>query len=96
MLAVGNAEATAARMLVEEMEGFDIDPAAAVAAASLLTAARRGSIPRRSAVLLNLTGAGRGLLECSGPLPRPRPDLELARDALDRPATVERVLELVA
>jgi hypothetical protein len=47
-------------------------------------------------VLLNLTGAGRGLLERSGRLPRPRPDLEIARADLDGPAALDRVLELLA
>jgi cysteate synthase len=93
---VSNAEAAAARVLVEETEGFDIDPAAAVAVASLLSAARAGTVARESSVLLNLTGAGRGLLERSGRLPRPRPDLEIARADLDGPAALDRVLELLA
>lgn len=96
MRAVSNAEAAAARVLVEETEGVDIDPAAAVAAASLLSAVRDGRIPPHAEVLLNLTGAGRKLLERSRPLPQPRPDLELARADLDRPAALERVLELAA
>lgn len=96
MVAVSNARAAAARVLVEEMEGFDIDPAAAVAVAGLDNAVRDGTIHRRSAVLLNLTGAGRGLLERSRDLPRPRPDLEIARADLDGPRALERVLELLA
>jgi cysteate synthase len=96
VLAVGNAEAVAASVLVEETEGFDVDPAAAVATASLFSAVRDGTIPRRSAVLLNLSGAGRGLLERSGYLPRPRPDLEIDGADLDGPVVLERVLELLA
>ena len=96
MRAVSNAEAAAARLLVEELEGFDIDPAAAVAVASLLTAAKDGSVPRSSTVLLNLSGAGRGLLERAGPLPVPSPDLEIARADLEGPGALDRVLGLVA
>lgn len=96
MLAVSNAEVAAARVLVEEREGFDIDVAAAVAAASLLTATRTGAVPPRSSVLLNLTGAGRAILAAEARGPGPGPDLEIPRGDLDRAGALDAVLGLVS
>jgi cysteate synthase len=96
MVGVSNADAAAARLLVEEAEGFDIDPAAAVATASLLSAVRHGIVPSRSEVLLHLTGAGRGLLERSARRTSPGADLEIAGADLDGARALDRVLALVA
>jgi cysteate synthase len=59
MYRVTNEEARSAGILFEESEGCDIDPAAEVAVASLLDAARGGRIRPQDAVLLNITGGGR-------------------------------------
>lgn len=96
MVAVSNAEAAAASALVREKEGLDIDPAAAVATASLLTAVRAGTISPQADVLLNLTGVGRRRLERAERLPLTRATLEIERADLNRPAALERVLRLVA
>jgi cysteate synthase len=96
MLAVSNAEAAAARLLVEETEGIDVEPAAAVAAASLLNAARNGSIPSRAEVLLHLSGGGRNRLDRAGRLPAAHPDLELTTDRPGEQAALDRLLRLVA
>jgi len=58
MDAVSNTEAQAAGRLFADVEGCDLDPAAAVATASLLRAAGRGTIGADDTVLLNITGGG--------------------------------------
>jgi cysteate synthase len=58
MYRVGNGEARSAGLLFERCEGIDIDPAAEVAVASLVQAARRGRIRPRETVVLNITGGG--------------------------------------
>jgi cysteate synthase len=65
MYRVTNAEAQCAGRLFEECEGSDIDPAAEVAVASLIEAARRGRIRPREIVALNITGGGRRRLLAS-------------------------------
>jgi cysteate synthase len=58
MYAVTNSEAKDAARLFEDLEGIDIVPAAAVAAASLMQAASTGAISPSEIVLLNITGGG--------------------------------------
>jgi cysteate synthase len=58
MYAISNGEARRAARLFEELEGTDIVPAAAVAAASLIQAVAHGSIDDSDVVLLNVTGGG--------------------------------------
>lgn len=93
MLAVSNAEATAARRLMEDTEGIDVDPAAAVALAGLLDAARAGRLPKEAVVLLNVTGGGRGLLRHRS-APAPGPTATVQRTALLHPGTVLRIAGL--
>jgi len=56
--AVTNEEALAAARLFEEIEHIDLEPAAAVAFASLLIAVKSGVVPNEATVLLNITGGG--------------------------------------
>jgi cysteate synthase len=58
VFAVTNGEAFAAARLFEEKEKIDLEPAAAVAFASLLTATKTGLIPKEATVVLNITGGG--------------------------------------
>jgi len=58
MYAVSNDEARSAARLFEATEEIDLDPAAAVAVASLLRAAEEGFIGLDEHVLLNVTGGG--------------------------------------
>ncbi|WP_319379026.1 cysteate synthase [uncultured Methanocorpusculum sp.] len=59
MHAVENSDAAeAAKIFIEAENGIDIDPAAAVAFASLLSAAEDGSIRKNADILLNITGGG--------------------------------------
>lgn len=55
---VTNEEAAEAAALYEREEGVDIDPAAAVAVASLRTAVTQGTVGKGDSVLLNVTGGG--------------------------------------
>lgn len=83
MLAADNLEALHAKRLFEEAEGIDIDPAGAVAFATLLKAARYGNIDRDALVLLNITGGGRRRQQRDAELVAVRPTLELdAKEAL--------------
>jgi cysteate synthase len=55
---VTNDEAVRAQQLFEESEGIDLDPAAAVTVASLITAVQDGKIDPHKNVMLNITGGG--------------------------------------
>jgi len=58
MYAVSNDEARAAGKLFMDLEGIDLDPAAAVCTASLIRAGENGQIDKEKSVLLNITGGG--------------------------------------
>jgi cysteate synthase len=58
VLAVSNKDASAAGALFKELEGNDISPAAAVAAASLIQAVESGQVGKDSKIMLNITGGG--------------------------------------
>ncbi|WP_305066165.1 cysteate synthase [Methanoculleus sp.] len=58
MYGVTNDEARAAGRLFADLEGIDLDPAAAVCAGSLVQAVERGTIDPDRIVLLNITGGG--------------------------------------
>ena len=55
---VTNHEAAEAALLFSEAEGNDIEPAAAVAVASLIQAVREGKIDKDATIMLNITGGG--------------------------------------
>ena len=56
--AVTNEEADAAGKLFEELEGIDINPAAAVATASLIQAVENNQLEKDAVIMLNITGGG--------------------------------------
>ena len=56
--AVTNEEAEAAGKLFEELEGIDINPAAAVATASLIQAVENNQVEKDAVIMLNITGGG--------------------------------------
>ncbi len=59
MYAVENSDAARAASIFAEAEnGIDIDPAAAVAFASLISAVEEGAIRKNADILLNITGGG--------------------------------------
>jgi len=58
VLAVTNQEAEIAANLFTATEGNDLEPAAAVAVASLIQAVQKGKVDRDSIIMLNITGGG--------------------------------------
>ena len=56
--AVTNEEAAVAGKLFEELEGIDINPAAAVATASLIQAVENNQVEKDAVIMLNITGGG--------------------------------------
>ena len=93
MIGVDNAAACAAAELFEQSQGIDIDPAGAVALASLLEAAGAGILGRADTVLLNVTGGGRRRRLCAERFAPARPSLRLEGE-IGRPHAVERMAAL--
>ncbi|HXH18783.1 MAG TPA: cysteate synthase [Chitinophagales bacterium] len=58
MHSVTNEEAKYAAKIFLQKEGIDIEPAAAVATASLIKCAEEGTVSRNSIIMLNITGGG--------------------------------------
>jgi cysteate synthase len=93
MYRVSNTEAMSAGMLFEQCEGIDIDPAAEVAVASLIQAARRGRIRPRETVALNITGGGSRRLRADRQIGALRPDVSFTMGELSGDGPVhERAL----
>jgi cysteate synthase len=93
MLGVDNSAACAAAELFERSQGIDIDPAGAVALASLIEAARAGILGRTDTVLLNVTGGGRRRRLRDERLDPTPPTLRLDSDT-GPPRAVERMAAL--
>ena len=94
MLTADNLEAFHAKKLFEETEGIDIDPAGAVAFATLIKAARYEGIEREALVLLNVTGGGRHRQQQDKSLIAARPTLELDEKEIFLDETLERIVDL--
>ncbi len=94
MLTADNFEVLHARRLFEETEGIDIDPAGAVAFATLLKAARYDGIEKEALVLLNITGGGRDRRQLNHELIAARPALELDEKELFLDRTLEKIVDL--
>ncbi|MGW7049924.1 cysteate synthase [Streptomyces avermitilis] len=93
VLVADRTSALAATHMVSERENVDIEPAAAVAAASLVEAAKDGRIPEDSPVLLNVTGGGRTRLAQDHVLVQAEPTLRV-KPGEPRESVVARVREL--
>jgi cysteate synthase len=94
MYRVNNTEARSAGLLFEQCEGIDIDPAAEIAVASLIQAARRGRIPPRDTVALNITGGGGRRMRAERQTTGLRPDATFTMGELRGDSPV-RGMELV-
>ena len=95
MYAADNLETLHAKQLFEETEGIDIDPAGAVAFATLLKAARYDGIEKEALVLLNITGGGRHRQQLNKKLVAARPVLELDEKEILLDESLERIAGLV-
>lgn len=74
MFSVTNDEAAEAAALFERVEGCDIEPAAAVAVASLKQAVAEGKVEKDAVVMLNITGGGIGRFKRENTLVYKQPD----------------------
>jgi cysteate synthase len=90
MLTANNAATDSARRLFEEIEGIDIDPAPAVALATLLSAVASGMVPRGAVIALNVTGGGHQRLSRDRILHCVDPALRV-RSAIGREELLDRV-----
>lgn len=93
MFAVTNDEAWQAQDLFEKTEGIDIEPAAAVAVASLQQAIRQGQVAKDKVIMLNITGGGIRKFKSENTLVYKRPDCVFPLDA-DPDTVRETVMEL--
>src|SRR5215212_1215737 len=94
MLTADNFETLHAKQLFEETEGIDIDPASAVAFATLMKTARYDGIERDALVLLNVTGGGRHRRQLDKKLVTARPDLELDEKEIHPYEALEKIVGL--
>ena len=94
MLTADNFEALHASRLFEETEGIDIDPAGAVAFATLLKAARYDGIEKEAQVLLNITGGGRHRRQLDNELIVARPALELDEGEVLLDRALDKIADL--
>jgi cysteate synthase len=90
--AVTNEQAIRAGEIFEHQEGIDIDPAAAVAFASLLKAVEARRISRRSTVVLNVTGGGQRQRFRNVGAIQVQPDLSIDATEIDSERSLERIV----
>jgi cysteate synthase len=89
-----NDEAVRAGDMFEEVEGIDIDPAAAVALASLMNAVGSDQVDREAVIALNITGGGRRRLMATSTLVPVRPALALMPHELAGEGAIARIVDL--
>lgn len=93
MFAVTNEEALEASRLFEQLEGIDIEPAAAVAVASLIQAINERKVEEDATIMLNITGGGIRRFKKENKLVYKKPDCVFAIDT-DPDTIRETVMEL--
>lgn len=93
MFAVTNEEAEQAGRLFEKTEGIDIEPAAAVAVASLKQAIQANAVEKDAVIMLNITGGGIRRFKQENQLTYKQPDCIFPIDA-DPDTVRETVMEL--
>ena len=90
-LSITNDEARAAAGLFLATEGIDIDPAAAVAVASLVRCARDGAVRKEALIMLNVTGGGMDRLRQEQKIGFLKANAVVAKSEFNR----DRVMEIV-
>lgn len=93
MFAVTNEETVIASEMFERTEGIDIEPAAAVAVASLRQAIDKKAVEKDAVIMLNITGGGIGRFKKENKLVYKKPDCIFSIDA-DAETIQETVMEL--
>ena len=96
VMVADNQSVHAAMSLFREVEGIDIEPAAAVALACLCRAAREHKIGPSDVVLLNITGGGRRRAEREQHRIAAVPTLRITRESESRAASADQVAALCA
>jgi cysteate synthase len=89
--AITNEQARCAARIFAEAEGIDIEPAAAVALASLLQAVRDKVLPPSAITLLNLTGGGRARYWKDHSAPMRDADLRVSLCAVTNGSAAEKI-----
>lgn len=93
MLVADRPAALAAQQLFQDVEGIDIEPAAAVALACLCKAAATGVIDRDATLLLNVTGGGRHRLAETVPLKPPDHVIPVTHDEMRNGTFPQKLLD---
>jgi cysteate synthase len=94
MYSVNNVAAEAGSALFQELEGIDLEPAAAVATAALMEAVESGRIRTTDTVMLNVTGGGIERLRREQTTRQIEPDLVLGRE-IWKPEDLGRLMERI-
>lgn len=81
ILLATNQEAADAAMLFESLEGIDIDPAAAVAVATLIKAVEDNKLEKNAVIMLNITGGGAARYKREHKVIEQTPDIVFSTDA---------------
>lgn len=81
VLSVTNSEARDAAKLFLDLEGVDIESAAAVAVASLIASVKAGDIDKKSVVMLNITGGGAELFKKDVKIFYKKPDIVIPKNS---------------
>jgi len=96
VMGMTNAEAICAGELFKQHEGIDIEPAAAVAFASLLKAVEEKKIDQNAIVLLNITGGGQGRRFANCKPIHMQPDLTIDASQIDNIHSMSKTASLFA
>ncbi len=94
MHSVSNDEAKHAAKMFLQKEGIDLEPAAAVATASLMRCVGDGTVNKDSIIMLNITGGGIQRFRNAHPPVYLRPSLVLDIDTYEEKKDVGRVVEM--
>ncbi len=81
VVTVTNAAARKAAQLFEQLEGVDINPAAAVAVASLAKSVESGAVDPKATIMLNITGGGERLCKMGRQMHQLTPNIVFRVDA---------------
>ena len=91
---ITNEEAKHAFKIFEEDEGVDIDPAAAVAVASLIKSAESGQVSKDAIIMLNITGGGAKRFKKENEIIYLKPSMKIDAMDLNVNGTLEEIANL--